>query len=343
VEATVGDGLGKRRGLDLATLTPEALVTPADRFFIRTGRPARLPDARSWRVRVHGLVKDPLDIPVAELERQAEDRGVHLIECAGNSKAAHFGFMSVARWSGVLLPTFLERSKPLPSATQVLVAGFDEHEVLDRGSLAGASWIFTLDQLRAAGAFLATQMNGAPLLSDHGHPVRLVVPGWYGCTAVKWVNEIVLVNDDPPPTSHMTEYAGRTHQEAALPARARDFRPATLDPAATAVRVERLEDESGRASAYRVAGIAWGGARPARDLRIAVTASEAGRPVAESAFAPVDVVANEAALPWSLWAHTVRLPAPGRYRIDLKVGDPAVVTRRLDAGFYTREIEIGGS
>jgi hypothetical protein len=54
-------------------------------------------------------------------------------------------------------------------------------------------------------------------------------------------------------------------------------------------------------------------------------------------------VANEAALPWSLWAHTVRLPAPGRYRIDLKVGDPAVVTRRLDAGFYTREIEIGGS
>ena len=74
-----------------------------------------------------------------------------------------------------------------------------------------------LDQIRESRAFLATGMNGAPLGPDHGFPLRLVVPGWYGCTAIKWVNEIALLDDTAPATDQMREYAGRTHQDPVGP------------------------------------------------------------------------------------------------------------------------------
>jgi len=332
LDRTVGAGLGQRRALDLSTLSAETLLTPQDRFFVRTGYPGRLRPTTAWKVRVHGLVETPMEIPIEQLNREASDRGTHLLECAGNSRAAHFGFMSAASWTGVPLERVLKRAALSPRATQLLVSGFDEHTTLDPGSAPGASWVFGLDQLRDSGAFLATEMNGAPLSPDHGYPLRLVVPGWYGCTAIKWVNEIVLVDDAAPATDHMREYAGRTHQdEAKPPRRARDFQPATIDPAAAPVRVEKLGAPGGRIS-YRVVGISWGGRAPARALSIRLNP--------DRAFAPVEEIGSGAAHTWALWSHTFPAPTPGRYRIELAVRETTARTRRLDAGFYAREIEI---
>jgi DMSO/TMAO reductase YedYZ molybdopterin-dependent catalytic subunit len=348
LETTVGAGLGKRRALDLSTLPPGAALTSQDEFFIRTGCPDRLPATASWKVRVHGLVEAPLEVPIGDLKREAVPVGAHLLECAGNARAAHFGFMSAARWTGVPLMRLLERFRLQRAATRVLVSGFDEHSTLDPGSVPGASWIFGLDQVREAGAFLATEMNGTPLSLDHGYPLRLVVPGWYGCTAIKWVNEIALVDDDAPATDHMREYAGRTHQDVTGPrdrslvqagrrpegpTLARDFQPATVDPAALPVRVEKRATGDGKVS-YRVIGILWGGRVPPRALSIRFNP--------DLGFAPVEEMGGGAAGPWTLWSHRFRPQAPGRYRIELAVKDPEVRTRRLDLGFYAREIEIAG-
>jgi DMSO/TMAO reductase YedYZ molybdopterin-dependent catalytic subunit len=340
LETTVGAGLGRRRALDLSGLSPAGLLVPQDRFFIRTGCPDRLPPTTSWKVRVHGLVATPVEVPFEELRDEAADRGAHVLECAGNSRAARFGLMSAARWTGVPLARLLERVRLHPRATRVLVSGFDEHSTSDPRSVPGASWIFGLDQIRGSGAFLATGMNGAPLSPDHGYPLRLVVPGWYGCTAIKWVNEVVLVDDEAPATDHMREYAGRTHQDPVGASLAREFQPATIDPAALPVRVEKLDAGGGKVS-YRIVGIVWGGRTlpPALGIRL--------RP--DAGFAPVEQPPSRlgAAVPvggggdgWALWSHTFRPPAPGRYRIELAVRDPGVRTRRLDMGFYAREIEI---
>jgi DMSO/TMAO reductase YedYZ molybdopterin-dependent catalytic subunit len=348
VEKTIGAGLGQRRALDLSTLSRETLRTPQDRFFVRTGCPDPLPPASAWKVRVHGLVDAPAEIAVEDLKREEAPLGVHLIECAGNSRAAHFGLMSAAAWTGVPLERLLKRVRPRPAATQVLVSGFDEHKTQDPGSTPGASWIFGLDPIRGAGAFLATRMNGAPLRPEHGHPLRLVVPGWYGCTAIKWVNGIALVDDDAAATDHMREYAGRTHQpllgpddEALVrngrrpdgPRLARDFKPATIDPAALPVRVEKVSAR-GRTS-HRVVGILWGGPAPARGLNIRLNPG--------LGLAPVERIASGPGTAWALWSHTLEPLAPGRYRIELALEDKAVRTRRLDAGFYAREIEVPGA
>ena len=174
-------------------------------------------------------------------------------------------------------------------------------------------------------------MNGAPLVPDHGDPIRLVVPGWYGCTAIKWVDEIAFVDDAAPPTDQMREYAGRTHQDPADLRLAREFQPATIDPAAAAVRVEMFGAAGGTIS-YRIVGLAWGGGTPPRALVIRF------RP--DAPFVPVEQIGSGDKSPWTFWSHTFRPPAPGRYRIELAVRDPGVRTRRLDMGYYTREVEI---
>jgi DMSO/TMAO reductase YedYZ molybdopterin-dependent catalytic subunit len=322
VEETVGAGLGRRRMLDLSTLSRETLVTPTHRFFIRTGRPDRLPPT----IRLHGLVKAPLEIDAQALKGEAEDQGAHLLECAGNSRAGHFGLISAARWTGVPLLRVLERVSMLPGAARVLVSGFDEHSVLDPGSVPGASWIFGLDDLRGSGAFLATAMNGDPLAPDHGAPVRLVVPGWYGCTAIKWVNEIALVDDAAAATDQMLEYAGRTAQDPSARL-AREFQPATIDPAAVPVRVERIAG-----GVYRVVGIAWGGRSPARGLEIRVDP--------DPAFVPVEPLESGAGRTWALWSYTFRPRAAGRRRIEMALDEPSLRARRLEVGYYTREIDI---
>ena len=51
-------------------------------------------------------------------------------------------------------------------------------------------------------------MNGAPLTRDHGFPVRLIVPGWYGCSCIKWVDRIELVADEAPATTQMQGVRG---------------------------------------------------------------------------------------------------------------------------------------
>src|SRR5207244_10106429 len=105
---------------------------------------------------------------------------------------------------------------------------------------------FTVEHINSSNAFLATDMNGQPLTKYHGAPIRLLVPGWYGCTCIKWVNAITFVDDDAEPTSHMQEFAARTHQQG-TPKLARRYRPAIIEQAAMPIRVEKWF-EIGRAS-----------------------------------------------------------------------------------------------
>src|SRR5439155_26808613 len=80
----LGSGLDARLFTDLSTLTPDTLVTPADRFFIRTTCPPRVSGA-SWRIELGGLVGTPRTVPVDSLGDLVRPMGTHVIECAGNA------------------------------------------------------------------------------------------------------------------------------------------------------------------------------------------------------------------------------------------------------------------
>jgi DMSO/TMAO reductase YedYZ molybdopterin-dependent catalytic subunit len=325
-----GSGLDARRFTDLATLRDDSLVTPIDRFFVRTTSPPVVRDATSWTIRLGGGVRRPLALTVDALARDARAMGPHLMECSGNSDPANFGLMSAAEWTGVPLAAVLDRMQSRPGRWRVRVTGLDDESQPSRSSVAGASWIFARDDLDRSDAFLATSMNGVELPRDHGWPVRLVVPNWYGCACIKWVSGIDLVPDAEPATAHMREFAGRTHQQG-VPERARDFAPPTIDLAAVPVRVEQWA--VGDRLVYRVVGVRWGGTSTTCALRIRFKHTQP--------FVPVDACPpSAAATTWSLWWHVWRPEYAGRYSIVLRPADPAIAARRLDLFFYTRDVDI---
>ena len=329
LETPLGAELDGRLYADLSKWTRERTITPTEGFFIRT-RASELPGADERKeLRMGGLAQKAVVLPVVELTKAAKPLGVHLLECAGNARSVHFGMMSTAEWSGVPLVEVLEGVKAKTQENRVLVSGFDEYLGKSVTSVAGASWVFSMEELRSAGAFLATEMNGQPLGKDHGAPLRLVVPGWYGCTCIKWVNEISFVKEEAEATSQMQEYAARTMQKG-LPRRAREFQPAVVETAAMPIRVEKWA-VSGKTK-YRVLGIVWGGPRPVEALQIRFNPDED--------YVAVDEVQHGSTSTWRMWTHTWAPRKPDTYLIRLRAADAGAVTRRLDAGYYMRSVEI---
>jgi len=325
METPLGTELDGRLYTDLSKLTPESAITPSESFYLRT-RASELLDAQKLHeVRIGGLAAKELALSIEELRRSAKPMGVHLMECAGNVRSVHFGLMSAAEWSGVPLIDVLENAKPRPQGTRVLVSGFDTYATQSSTSIAGASWVFTPDELKAAGAFLATEMNGAPLTRDHGAPLRLMVPGWYGCTCIKWVNEISFVDERAEATSQMAEYAARTAQNG-TPKLAKDYRSALVETAAMPIRVEKWA--VGEKIQYRVVGILWGGSRPVRELQIRFNPEEE--------YVAVKDMQPGGNNTWRFWTHEWSPPKPDTYHIRLR----AMATKRLDAGYYMRSVEI---
>lgn len=322
---TYGEGLDARRFADLSSLHAPSPSTPTEGFFIRTTAPRALDAAAA--VELVGRRRDAMS--PGTLRAMSRDMGTHLMECAGNTDPANFGLMSVAGWHGVPLADVIDRLGPLSDGALVEVAGVDPSGP-SRSSAPGASWMFSRSQIEQTGAFLATDMNGRPLAADHGHPVRLVIPGWYGCASIKWVRSIAFVSRDAVATAQMREFASRTHQDG-VPDLAADYLPPVIDVAATPVRVEQWHGPDAD-TFFRVVGIVWGGPVAPQSLEIRfshrepfVRVTDYGRPANTSA--------------WSLWSHVWRPREPGRYQIVLRA-DSSVRTRRLDAYFYTREISL---
>lgn len=324
-----GVGWDARLYYDLSELTPDALVTDNAHFYIRTAYPDLLDDTAPWSIALDGLVEAPRTLSLDDLAALSKPQGVHLLECSGNAAGGAFGLMSAAEWSGAPMSEVLVNVTALPSATRILVSGFDEHSVPSEGghSTPGASWIFTWDDLKDA--FLATHMNGEVLPKDHGFPVRLLVPGWYGCCCIKWVNAIALVDDTALATEQMKEFAARTHQDG-TPELARDYLPATLDQSAMPVRVEKWLHDG--AIVYRLVGIMWGGYQSTDALTISFDGG--------ASYEPVRCASPSNPRTWTLWSFEWRPPSTGRYLVRMGIDDPTIVTRRLDLGWYDREIAI---
>ena len=325
-----GPGLDARANTDLSGLQADRLTTPTEQVYVRTECPSAVAARREpWTIKTSGLLARAGAVPLDDLSRTARAMGAHLLECSGNNNPANFGLMSVAEWDGVPLADVVSTLRPSPEATAVVVSGVDPDQP-SRTSIPGASWVFPLASLDSLGAFLTVRMNGESLPLDHGRPVRLAVPGWYGCSWIKWVDEIRLVDASEPATSQMREFATRTHQTA-VHELARDYAPPAIQTAAMPVRVEKRLGAAGLE--YRVVGIVWGGARAVD--RLAIRFSD-GDPWKAFDICPVP---GSPAI-WSLWTYRWKPAAPGQYTIALRVPDATVPQRRLESGYYVRQVTI---
>ena len=325
----IGEELDGRLYTDLSRVSASRLLTPVSEFYVRTASSRLQPDPAAWKILVSDREGQTTGLNVQTLRNAARPMGTHLMECAGNVRLTRFGLISAADWSGVPIEEVLNRAK-VAGSSWIEITGFDEYAGQSASSIPGASWMFSMEALRQGHAFLATGMNGQPLTRNHGAPVRLVVPGWYGCACIKWVNRIAPVAEDAEASSQMREYAIRTLQQS-VPRMARDFEPATIDSAAMPVRIEKwLVDGKLR---YRVVGILWGGSELVRAMQIRFNPDQE--------WVRVEGFRQVKTDPWTVWTHSWIPRAPGPYTIRLAITDPPVRARKLNMGLYDRTVNIG--
>jgi DMSO/TMAO reductase YedYZ molybdopterin-dependent catalytic subunit len=189
-----------------AEAAPHALaspITPAGAHYVRAhfGPPAL--SQKTHRIRVDGAVGQSLSLSLAELRARPGRSVTVTLECAGNQRLAMAplpegepfgaGAVSTASWRGPSLEQILEDAGVRDDAVEILVSGADRGQPKDSDANDAAipyARALPLEVARAADVILALEMNGRPLPIEHGAPVRLIVPGWYGMASVKWVARI---------------------------------------------------------------------------------------------------------------------------------------------------------
>jgi DMSO/TMAO reductase YedYZ molybdopterin-dependent catalytic subunit len=182
------------RTLDIRKI--DGPLTPRDQFYTvqHYGHPDV--DLAAFRLKVTGLVKKPLALPLDELKRMRAITLVAGFECSGNSPRSVQGLSSNGRWTGVPLKAVLDQAALKSNAREIVFFGADHgtEEVEWRTQKFAVEQQFgrSLTRARAMSAepLLAYALNGEPLTKHQGAPLRVVVPGWYGVSNVKWLAQI---------------------------------------------------------------------------------------------------------------------------------------------------------
>ncbi|MFD9458249.1 sulfite oxidase [Streptomyces sp. NPDC059985] len=213
----------RNHGLPLEALRYD--VTPPGLHYVLVHYDIPPADADTWRLSVGGLVRTPLELDLSALRALPAVTQRVTMECAGNGRARLsprpvsqpwlVEAVGTADWTGVPLRTVLAEAGVLPDALEAVFTG------ADHGVERGVEQDYRRSlPLRVATdedppVLIAHTMNGGPLPPQHGYPLRLVVPGWYGMAHVKWLRDITLT--DVPFTGFQQSVAYRYRQAGDLP------------------------------------------------------------------------------------------------------------------------------
>ncbi len=143
------------------------------------------------------------------------------MECAGNGRArlsprSHsmpWGVEAVgtALWTGTPLAPLIARARPRAETVDFAFMGADQG--FDRGVEHDFGRSLTPAQLAELDVLLVYEMNGTPLLPQHGAPLRLIVPGWYGMASVKWLSRIEALDTAYQGFQQVRTYRYRDHAD----------------------------------------------------------------------------------------------------------------------------------
>jgi len=250
------------------------VVMPNSRFYVRNHFATPTLDPSTWRLAVGGLVEHPLRLSVRDLHNMRSHTLVATLECAGNGRSGfdppvdgeqwRLGAVSTAEWTGVPLVDVLDRAGVKTTAREILMRG------ADRGAVEGVTApihferSLSLDEARDSGALLAYAMNGEPLPLQHGRPLRVIVPGWYAVTSVKWLTDIEVVGAPFEGFFQTERYVYEWERDGTVvrePVRLQQVRSVITDPTG---------DEEVIAGDLVIRGVAWSGAAPIARIDVSV-------------------------------------------------------------------------
>src|SRR5262245_50894102 len=184
------------RSLDVRSVQKSSFITPTDDFYLVQHYGTQTIDPATYKLRITGLVNKPIELTLAELQRRSRTEIVAGFECGGSSNANFNRLCGNARWAGTSLNALLRDAGLRPNAREVVFFGVDKGmETVTHGR--GSQMVeqhfgrsMSTEDATKPEVMLVWDMNGAPLEPTHGAPVRLLVPGWYGVSNVKWLEHI---------------------------------------------------------------------------------------------------------------------------------------------------------
>jgi DMSO/TMAO reductase YedYZ molybdopterin-dependent catalytic subunit len=179
-------------------------ITPVGLHYLLIHFDIPVVDPAGYMLVVGGHVRKPLRLTLEEIKSRPATTMAVTLECAGNGRAKMTPrplsqpwlgeAVGTAEWTGTSLASMLAEAGVKSGAADVVFTG------LDRGVQGGVDQFYerslSVDDATRDDVLLAYAINGQPLPPQHGFPLRLIVPGWYGMTDVKWLRSIT-VTDSP--------------------------------------------------------------------------------------------------------------------------------------------------
>jgi sulfane dehydrogenase subunit SoxC len=305
-------------------------VTPAGLHYLLIHYDIPDLDPATHTLTVGGHVENPRSLSLDEIKARPRQTQRVTLECAGNGRAlleprpVSQPWLSEAvgnaEWTGTPLAPILREAGLAAGARDVVFTGADHG--IERGVEQDYQRGLALDEAMADGVLLAYEMNGQPLLPQHGAPLRLIVPGWYGMAHVKWLTRVDV---QPEP---FTGYQNTV---------AYNMRQSPDDPGVPVTRIEprallrppghpdfMTRTRVHRAGPVTIEGRAWSGYGAV--ARVEVT-TDGGIAWYDAELAP-----GAGRYAWRAWRW--EWPAtPGRYSLGARATDETGRTQAVDAAW----------
>ncbi|HEV8240632.1 MAG TPA: molybdopterin-dependent oxidoreductase [Thermoanaerobaculia bacterium] len=310
----------------------EAPITPRELFYVCTHSTILASGEETFRLEVTGMVERPLRLRLADLKANfAEVEVTATLQSAANRRdelsrvralegQTPWGASAIgtAVWRGLSLAALLQGAGPLDGAAHVAFTALDQDA--QDGERFGCSIPFA--RAMAGDVVLAWDMNGEPLLPEHGFPLRAVVPGWIGARSVKWLTRIE-VRREPSDNLHQQQRGNKlfpTHVDATSVDWSQGLSLGELS--LTSAICDPLDGAELANGPVRVRGYALAGGQRTVE-RVEVSADNG------SSWTIATLAGEAAPGVWRLWEATLELP-PGPHELVCRAWDSAAMTQPED-------------
>lgn len=298
----------------------DSRLTPNEEFFTVKHYNEPQLTAAGYRLEVDGLVHRPRTVTLGALRTRPRRTVEFTLECSGNTGLPFFiGGVGNARWTGTPLRDLLRQAEPGARGTEVVFWGADRGPVTIRDNsgvtVAGGPALtiteqfarsMSLAEAMAPENLLCFEMNGETLPRDHGFPVRLIAPGWYGVANVKWLTRIEITDQ---------RYAGRFMARDYVTIREIEHNGETVWTFHT-VSHARLKSAPAKVTRRRgrhtIFGAAWGA--PIARVEVQIDGGR-WRP------ATLEPARDRAGFAWRFWHFDWGTPAAGEHTIRSRAFD----------------------
>ncbi len=312
-------------------------LTPNSLFYVRSQFDYPDIDENTWKLNAVSSAGDEISLSLDEIKQLPKHTVTVTLECAGNNRSDlnppapgnqfNNGAVSNAVWSGTSLKSILSKMNLGQDVVEILFEGADVGSPAADKDAEPYLRSLPLDLAMHEDTLLAYEMNGETLPLEHGYPIRLIIPGWYGMAHVKWVNKI---------SSITTPFSGYFQGEKyVLKYDDGTERPVQEIQVKSAITSPREKESLKCCETYSVSGQAWAGRNQIKKVEVSVDGGKIWN--AAQLIGPSENYA------WQQWTYSWTPDSPGDHVLLSRATDTKGNEQPLESRWNELGYAVNGS